>query len=402
MTTTTRSDTAKRRRLTRTAMLRATRGDRGPAIAVRSGRLHGISMCERCAAVFENKRWRTATESERAVPVGMNWTVCPACRQVAAGEFFGRVFIHGEEALHHEEEIRRRIAAVAARARHTQTERRVVSVERRGDGIEVLTTSQKLAHRIVRELSKAFGGGATLRWSGRDGELQASWRWAAGPAAVEAPRRGPAWEPGRVPAAHVRLPVVVRGEQVRAAAARVGKQVPDLEIQGRGAPLVPGYRALIERHVERWAGRYPELARVHVTIGRGRHHRTGFESAAIVAVYPGRTLRVAKDGRRSTDALHAALAAMTRELVHAHAERRRIVKSPGPRPRGSIKSIFRDAGYGFVLLEQGREAYFHRDSLRRLRFESLRPGTPVEVEVEEGREGLQASRVFPAGDRGRA
>ena len=178
--------------------------------------------------------------------------------------------------------------------------------------------------------------------------------------------------------------------------------MPDVEIQTRGAVLTPGYRDLIERHVARWADRHPELGRIHVTLERGRHHRTGFENAAIVATYPGRTLRVSKQGQRATDALHAALGAMTRDLAHAHAERRRIAKPPGARPQGSIKSIFRDAGYGFILLDRGREAYFHRDSLRRLRFELLRPGMPVEVEVEEGREGLQAARVFPVGDRGRA
>jgi hypothetical protein len=39
----------------------------------------------------------------------------------------------------------------------------------------VLTTSQKLAHRIVRELNKAFHGHAKYSWSDNDGSLYARW-----------------------------------------------------------------------------------------------------------------------------------------------------------------------------------------------------------------------------------
>jgi hypothetical protein len=37
----------------------------------------------------------------------------------------------------------------------------------------VLTTSQKLAHRLAHELKKAFGGGVTYAWSD-DGSLFAT------------------------------------------------------------------------------------------------------------------------------------------------------------------------------------------------------------------------------------
>jgi hypothetical protein len=63
---------------------------------------------------------------------------------------------------------------VAARARFTQPERRVVSVLRDGEELEVLT-SEKLAHRIVREMEKAFGGRASYVWSHRERSLLAIW-----------------------------------------------------------------------------------------------------------------------------------------------------------------------------------------------------------------------------------
>jgi NMD protein affecting ribosome stability and mRNA decay len=113
--------------------------------------------------------------------------VCPACQQAEGEEYFGRVLIRGK-ATAGEDAIRRRIRNVAARAGFTQPERRVVSVERRGDVLEVLTTSQKLAHRIVHELKKAFGGRASYLWSD-DRTLLASWQ----------PREAPAAKPTRRP-----------------------------------------------------------------------------------------------------------------------------------------------------------------------------------------------------------
>ena len=62
-----------------------------------------------------------------------------------------------------------------SRAEFTQPERRIVSMEWKGSELEVLTTSQKLAHRVASELGKAFGGRATFEWSHDDGSLLAIW-----------------------------------------------------------------------------------------------------------------------------------------------------------------------------------------------------------------------------------
>jgi hypothetical protein len=81
--------------------------------------------------------------------------------------------VRGAFAAAHEDLIRRRIANVAARAASSQPERRISSIER-GDVLDVITTSQKLAHRTVHELKKLFRGRATYAWSD-DGALFATW-----------------------------------------------------------------------------------------------------------------------------------------------------------------------------------------------------------------------------------
>jgi len=72
--------------------------------------------------------------------------------------------------------VRRRIHNVAQRAGFTQPERQIVSMEWDGTTLEILTTSQKLAHRIAHELAKAFGGRAKYQWADGEAGLLATWQ----------------------------------------------------------------------------------------------------------------------------------------------------------------------------------------------------------------------------------
>ena len=142
----------------------------------RKVRLTDPTVCERCGAVYTRRTWRRDHKVTDALLRGAAWAVCPACALASREEYFGRVVLRGAYAAAHEADIRRRILNVAERAQFTQPERRVVSVDHAGDVLEVLTTSQKLAHRIARELKKAFGGRTSYAWSDRDGSLNAIWQ----------------------------------------------------------------------------------------------------------------------------------------------------------------------------------------------------------------------------------
>lgn len=137
------------------------------------------SACERCGAVFRRRLWRRGDVTTHALLARAHWVTCPACAQARDATYMGRVRIIGEPARAYEDVIRRRIANVATRAAATQPERRLVSIDWTGDVLEVLTTSQKLAHRIVHELKKLLGGKATYGWSD-DGSLFATFALARG------------------------------------------------------------------------------------------------------------------------------------------------------------------------------------------------------------------------------
>ena len=133
------------------------------------------AVCSRCGGVYRRKTWRAGERTLATSLAGISWTVCPACRQAREGEYFGRVTLRGTFPPERVAELRRRIANIEARAQFTQPERRVVSFEPSGSAFEVLTTSQKLAHRIARELVKLYGGDAVYSWSDRDGALDVVW-----------------------------------------------------------------------------------------------------------------------------------------------------------------------------------------------------------------------------------
>lgn len=161
---------------------RGTRSEKSPEAGM-TRRPPGNVACHACGALFVRKTWR----HDHAVRVGtydrVTWRLCPACRQYARGEAFGKVVLPATWASKNEEMLQKRLGNVAARAGHTQPERRIVGMERSGRSVHILTTSQKLAHRVAREIEKLFGGRATYRWSSNDGSLTAVW-------SPSAPRRG--------------------------------------------------------------------------------------------------------------------------------------------------------------------------------------------------------------------
>ncbi len=160
---------------TRSLDRRGTRSDMSPLVAQKGPAPKDPSVCDACGSVYTSRTWRRGRPLPAKMIDAAAWTVCPACQQQKSGKYFGRVLIRGENAVSHLDAIRARIANVERRAEFTQPERRIVSSNWDGATLEVLTTSQKLAHRIARELQKAFGGRARYTWSDQDGSLTATW-----------------------------------------------------------------------------------------------------------------------------------------------------------------------------------------------------------------------------------
>lgn len=156
---------------------RGTKSDRTPAVA-RKQTFTDPSICDRCGAVYIAKSWRRGPRVGRETRDKAKWVVCPGCSQARSGEYHGRILIETRD-VPDRKAITARVANVERRALVTQPERRIVSSNWSGNTFEVLTTSQKLAHRIAREIEKAFGAKTHYSWASEDGELFATVKIAA-------------------------------------------------------------------------------------------------------------------------------------------------------------------------------------------------------------------------------
>ena len=146
----------------------------------RLGRRAEPVLCQRCGALLHGRRWQRpgTAKATAGMLAKATWQTCPACEQQAQEQYMGRVLARGAFLQKDPAAIRRRVRNVAKRAEFSNSQHRLVSVERHDDALEILTTSQKLAHRIAHELEKGFGGRATYAWLD-DGCLEARWRAAA-------------------------------------------------------------------------------------------------------------------------------------------------------------------------------------------------------------------------------
>jgi CspA family cold shock protein len=70
-------------------------------------------------------------------------------------------------------------------------------------------------------------------------------------------------------------------------------------------------------------------------------------------------------------------------------------------PKGTIRRLITDRGFGFIQTTEGRDLFFHRSELLGVDYNSLREGQQVEYEVGRGRNSRpQAVRVRLAQPKG--
>jgi NMD protein affecting ribosome stability and mRNA decay len=163
------------RGLIRSLERQGVRDDKAPRVVHKTPPIHEPTLCARCGAVFLRKTWRhDRTLTDKQIEHGL-WGFCPACEQVSRQEGQGRLLLRGLTPATRVT-VLARIENAAARAMSAQPERRIVSMETidGGNGVEVLTTSQKLTHRLVHEVKKLLRGRVSYSWSD-DGTLLATW-----------------------------------------------------------------------------------------------------------------------------------------------------------------------------------------------------------------------------------
>jgi ribosome-associated translation inhibitor RaiA len=135
--------------------------------------------------------------------------------------------------------------------------------------------------------------------------------------------------------------------------------------------------------------------------GPGRHHRRGPYAVKIDLTVPGSELVV--DHQTDADlyvAIRDAFDAARRRLEDYARRQRGDVKVHGAMSHGRVSKLLPERDRGFLETLDGREIYFHRNSVLHPGFERLTIGSEVRFTEEAGEQGPQASTVAIVGTAG--
>ena len=104
-------------------------------------------------------------------------------------------------------------------------------------------------------------------------------------------------------------------------------------------------------------------------------------------------LEVQTPHKEPRQAIDDAFKEMARQLQDYARRQRGDVKIHEPAPQARVSKLFPEEGYGFLETPDGREIYFHRNSVLDEGFDRLKIGSAVKFAEEEGEKGPQASTV---------
>lgn len=137
-----------------------------------------------------------------------------------------------------------------------------------------------------------------------------------------------------------------------------------------------------------------ESIKVVVEVPQNHKHNGKLYSASLEVLVPSKKLIVNKKADENLYiAIRDAYAAMTTQLKEYAAIQRGAVKSHQAHIGGTIERLFND--YGFIRAPDGREFYFHADSVVQPAFDTLQIGHSVRfIESESTGESLQANHVM--------
>jgi len=131
-----------------------------------------------------------------------------------------------------------------------------------------------------------------------------------------------------------------------------------------------------------------------------KRSRDPYRVRIAMRIPPGRELVVKReptDGSPNeplTAVIREAFETARRRLLKLLEQQQGVIKThPQQQTVAYVTKLFRDKGYGFIETFEGRELYFHRNSVLHDDFNRLDIGTGVRFVAAEGDDGPQASTI---------
>ncbi len=175
-----------------------------------------------------------------------------------------------------------------------------------------------------------------------------------------------------------------------------------LQIDIQGVAASADVRAEIDKHVRQLEDRFGRVTAGRIVVrAPSHHHHTGglFDISVHLALPDGRDVNVGhtrQDDERYADlafALNDTFKRARRQLQDKVRRLRGQVKQHEGPAVGTIKELDPLGEFGFIATSDGREIYFHRNSVLNGEFPHLTVNAHVTYAEEAGEKGPQASTV---------
>ncbi|POR47117.1 HPF/RaiA family ribosome-associated protein [Bosea psychrotolerans] len=175
-----------------------------------------------------------------------------------------------------------------------------------------------------------------------------------------------------------------------------------VEIDFQGMAAKPAVRETVLKQLQKLEDRFGRITAGRVVLkAPGGHHQTGglFEINIRLALPEGREVNIGhtrQDDERHADlafAINDAFKRARRQLQEHAQQLQGEVKQHGGLPIGTVVKLDPLGEFGFIETADGREIYFHRNSVLNQEFPLLSVKTRVTYAEEEGEKGPQASTV---------
>ncbi|KPJ50551.1 hypothetical protein AMJ40_02515 [candidate division TA06 bacterium DG_26] len=136
------------------------------------------TVCPTCKLIYHNKRWFWDSKLVKKLEKeGAHYQKCPACRKIHDRYPMGILHLSGGFIRAHREDILRLLKNEEKRAMDKNPLERMISIKENDEGlITVETTSESLALRMGRVLTRAYSGDVEYKFSDTQKLVRIEWR----------------------------------------------------------------------------------------------------------------------------------------------------------------------------------------------------------------------------------
>ncbi|RMD67795.1 MAG: ribosome-associated translation inhibitor RaiA [Gammaproteobacteria bacterium] len=169
-----------------------------------------------------------------------------------------------------------------------------------------------------------------------------------------------------------------------------------VQISARNMSISQAAKNLIELKARKLEQFYDGIigCRIMVEAPHRHHHKGHPYHVRIDLTVPGAEIAIRRDEHEDLYvAIREAFDDARRKLQDYARMQQGKVKHHEIPPEARIIRLFPEEGYGFIETPDGREIYFHRNSVINFPFEKLKVGMQVKFAEEQGIKGPQASTV---------